>query len=101
MSEQKIQVISAGAPNGWGEYWWETPDSVVAMPEADALRLLRTPHSGFTQAEEYDARPAKRGPGRPKRVKTEPQIKAVDITPESVTAPSGMASALALVTPKG
>lgn len=102
-----IYVQSRNAPNGWGEYSWENPDSVVAVAEEHALPLLRNPNSGFFQADDYDARPkAKRG--RPKKEET------VEPDPEPTTGPLSAAAflgaagegnpqgeALSLVTPRG
>lgn len=101
MSETKIHLISAYAPNGVGEYRWETPESVQAVPEDLALSLLRIRGAGFSVAEPYEALPTKR-PGRPKK---EPVTPEANTTPEPEVAAgpveNQLGNALDLISPKG
>lgn len=96
----KIHVQSLNAPNGWSTYTWETTESVIAMPEQEALQLLRIPHSGFFQAEDYDARPkAKVSKASAKKAAASPPAPEYVVVEKEPTA--GLGTALDLVTPKG
>ena len=101
MSEVKVHLLSAGAPNGVGEYHWETPESVVAVPEDIALPLLRISGGGFTVAEKYEALPKKQV------TKVDNAVKATkpEPTPEFVAGNADEANqlgtALTMVSPKG
>lgn len=59
-NDYDVHLTSSGAPNGIGEYHWEHPDSVVAVPNELAQQLLRISGGGYAQVEPYKALPVPR-----------------------------------------
>lgn len=104
MTETKVELISHGAPNGQGDYYWETPESVVAIPEELAQQLLRiNGGTHYSVAEKYDASVKKsRTPQQNTEEKPKPkQEPPVEFVAGEVEPDNQLSTALNLVTPKG
>ena len=96
MSEPTLNLLSASAPNGQGEYFWSDADAVVAVPEKFAQQLLNIRHAGYSIAPAYDARP-------PRKQAVEKEVAPIEEL-QSVAPgvePTSLGSALDLVAPKG
>ena len=90
-NESLVYLRSAGAPNGVGDYYWEDPDSIVAVDQETARGLIGIWGAGYSAAEQPKT---KKEPTAPAVVLTPPADEKIE---DNTVDPNQLGEALDLV----